>query len=315
MGNPASGLDLAVILVVGILVLSGCRLPATGAGPTVAERTVTPAPVETESPTGVGASPSPSSTTPWDVPGIEGSSADVDALLTAHERHLAGRSYTLVWSRRVSGTGPGIPDTIDEEVAIENESRFRIRITESPAERTSRHYVTYVDRSGVYRLTDEPNASRVDRSLTADVNVTRLFARRPFPVVRSLLGTDAVTLSYVAHDGTRYARLVTRRTPPYLQRNYEYDVREFSATVWVHPDGYLRSVYYQFALVRDGERATVSVRYSYTDVGTTAVTEPRWVERLKSDERLASDGQSTASPGTNPTAAPVSNQTLTASDP
>ena len=305
MGNRASGLDPAVLLVVGLLVLSGCRLPATGPGPTAAERTVTPVPVETRSPAGVGTSPPPSSTTPWDVPGIEGPSVDVDALLGTHERHLTGQSYTLVWSRRVSGTGPGIPDTTEEAVAVENESRVRIRITERPAEDAPRRYVTYVDRSGVYRLTDGPNASRVDRSLTGSVNVTRLFARRPFPVVRSLLNTDAATVSYVAHDGTRYARLVTRRTPPSLQRNYEYDVRGFSATVWVHPDGYLRSVYYQFALVGDGERARVSVRYSYADVGTTTVSEPRWVERLKADERVAPDGQSTRSPTRTPTHALV----------
>jgi hypothetical protein len=255
MGNRTSETGLAAVLVVVLVLLAGCRLPATGTAPAPAEWTVTPAPIEADTAPESG-SPTPQSTTELaGIPGIEGSRVtDVDALLAAHERYLVDRSYTLVWSRRVSGEGPGVPDTTRQEIGVENDSRFRIRVTEVSDDGERGAYVTFVDRTGVYRLTDEPTVSPSAHALARSIDVSRLFARRPLPATRSLLHPDATTVRYVDHDGTRYARLVTRRTPPYLQRNYDHDVREFSATVWVHPDGYLRSVHYQFLLVWDGGR-------------------------------------------------------------
>lgn len=313
MGVRIDGTSPAAILVVALVVLAGCRLPATGpaAGPTVFERTVTPVAVETQSPGSVS-STAASGAQSGEIPGIVGSRVtDVDALLSAHERHLVERSYTLVWSRRVSGQGAGVPDTTRQEVAVENESRFRIRITDVSTGGEQREHVAFVDRTGVYRLGANATVSPSAHALARSIDVRRLFARRPLPVARSLLSPDATTVTYSRHDGTRYARLVTRRLPPSIERTYDHDVRGFSATVWVHPDGYLRSVYYQLTLVRDGGRATVSERYSYAGLGTTVVTEPRWVERLKADAGLTLDGPSTDSPGSTPALTPIPNRTAT----
>ena len=275
-GLPVAG---AVVLVA---VLAGCSaLGPAESRPTRAE-TVTAVPLDQEPTTPTRTVLARGGT---GVPGIDGATVtDVEALLSAHVRYLANHSYRLVWVRRAAGGSGRAANEFRKEFAVENDSRFRVGIDETPASGETENRILYVDRSGLYRRVLEPSASSEAIAGAVEVTARERYATHPLPFVGSVLETGAVDGDVVTHEGTRYTRLVVRSTPPYLERAYtDYEVRRFAATVWVHPDGYLRSVHYEYTLSGAGERVAVEGRYTYADVGTTTVPEPAWVTQLKAD--------------------------------
>lgn len=306
------------LLVVLALVLAGCS--AFGAGDPPPGDTVTPVSLETEAP-----SPTPPT---WQVPGIDGTTiTDEDALLGSHTRYLANRSFTLVWTRQAVGGSGTIGSSYRRDLAVENATTYR-RISVGsfyPGE-----VYTYVDDTGLYRRTVAENGStRAVRRQGGVATPRRRFAVLAVPSADMVIEPGETEVAIVPRGDATYARLVTRSPPEYFAGVYDdYDVRNFSATVWVHPDGYLRSVYYEFTLLdgEDGERIDIEVRYDYTAVGETRVSAPPWVERLRDQPESAVPtptptgtvaengttpaGNGTVTPGMTSTATPSNTSTV-----
>lgn len=297
--------DLGVVLVVALVALAGCNGLAPGGPAGTPTETVTAVPIE--SPTATATATPVPSTFAWLVAG-EG--VAVDDLYESHISVLSNRSFTLVWTRQtVGGSGP-IAASYDRRIAVVNDSTYSRRATGSATDGVVR---TFSDPSGLYRQVEAANGSRQNFSSPDEAtNVRAHYALLGASTVDlHFVGEDA-RVRYVEREGTRYAQLFSTTAPDYLDSVYtEYDVSNFTATVWVHPDRYIRTVYYEYTLADDGERMQVGERFTYTAVGETTLDQPPWVEALRVN-RSTTPTNGTATPAngtvtpTNGTATPTS---------
>lgn len=274
MARPATG-GVSALVVAGLLVLAGCSALVPGGAPPERAETLTPVPLE---PTATEtAAPTP---TGVPVPGVDGDTVtDLDALLAAHVRYLAARSYTLAWTRRVAGGSDPTRTAFRREYAVANGTTYRRRAVDGGDGDMVR---TYVDPTGRYRHVDATGETSRREAAGTVRDPRRRFAALPVSVVDLLVDPDATEVRPVARNGTRYALLVSRTAPRGVDDFYaDADVRAFTAAVWVHPDGYLRTVSYEFTLNGGREPIRMAVRYDYTAVGETAVTRPAWVARFR----------------------------------
>lgn len=276
------------LLVLGILVvLAGCSGLGVGGGPAPPAETVTPVAVATETPTATATESAGERTFAWLVEG----GLDLATLRERHVRTLGNRSFTLVRTRRATGTA-GAPDAItatyERRATVANDTtyaRYRVGTRHDGVVRT------YVDPTGLYRRVDHANGSvstGTAGSLADDARAH--FAGLTGTLVDIFVIPGATDVGFTDRGGTTYARLFSTTPPEYLLAvNADYTVRNYTATVWIHPDGYVRSVYYEYTLLDPGVRVDVAVRYSYEDVGSVTLDRPEWVRTLARDGTVTPD--------------------------
>jgi hypothetical protein len=203
-------------------------------------------------------------------------SIDRRALLGAHLTTLANASFTVRWSRwRSNGSDRPVRPVFRQEAAVENASTYRYRPQGDPIRA---QVEKYGDPSGRYGRWLRPEGASVTGELRASRHsATRRFADIvTYGVVNTLGNPDVVRPT--EQDGQRYL-LVVSRTPPRTLTD-QHSVRNYSATMYVHPDGYIRSLTYQYDFPTDDGWVTVRHRFAFRAVGETTVRRPEWVESL-----------------------------------
>ena len=258
-----------------LVVLAGCGALGSGDGgePTPGG-TVTPAPLPDPGPT---ATPAP---TPRDrlaaFPAIDAEGRiNASELFASHVAYLSTRSYTLTWERRTAGGSGAITQEYDRRVAVGADGTVLVRNEDGGTDPT----VTYGDRDGAYRRVTGPNGSTVS---PASVRLTDPVGERYAETVSfellTFLNRGYDSLEVVTREGRRYARVVSDSVPPQIPETYSaYAVHDFKATLWIAPEGYVRSIHYEFDLRNIDERIAVEWRYTYDRVGRTTVERPAWV--------------------------------------
>lgn len=287
----------ALFAVVAVVAVAGCSAFAPGGGTVTPAETVTPAPVPTA---GGDAAPTATLTDRPDLAQFTGISArrglDVEAVLSAHVEALSTRSYTVEWRRQtVNGSGP-VAREFRRRVAVADDETY-LRRAEGGREGVVT--TTYVSADGAYeRVAGDGNPNVAPVTVRGTDPATRQFARLVAFEMGAFFGAGYEALDVVERDGRAYARLFTTRAPPQLGEIYDaYALRNFTATAWVAPEGYVQAVQYEFDLVGSEDSLTVRWRYAYTDVGATSVDRPPWVdEAANGTEPGDGTGTATVSP-------------------
>jgi len=263
------------VLVGALVVLAGCS-GLTGGGESTATPTgeVTAVPV-TETPT--AATPGTATTTgtpPASLPpGVfANGSVDTGLLAWAHDRALANRSYAWTFElTRLATDGAVATDTTRLELTRDADAF----LVDQPAPDGTEDRALYVaDGTGflaylggnettVLRTDDPGDVSRYDYS-------TRL-------VIRYLTG-PTFDVTTVERDGRVFYRLYTQSGPlPRAADTFGGSVSNFSATAYVTSEGFVRTLAVRYDRPDAPSRDRVRIRFDYTAVGETNVTEPDWL--------------------------------------
>lgn len=284
----------AVALVTVAVVLAGCSAFAPSAGSDEPTATVTPVPVPTDAPGTATETRTPSV---GQFPGISPDGVvDGEALFAAHVAYLSNRSFTVSWSRATAGGSGAAAHSFQRFVAVANGTTYLRR---NAGERFDETETVYVAGGSGYRRLASGNGTRVTRftpSMVTKRDSRERFSRFGAFEVVSFIEQGYNDVDVVERDGRTYARIFTQTAPGQLDAIYDsYDVRNFTGTIWVTQEGYVRAVQYRFELRSNIERIAVAWRYAYTRVGATTVTEPEWVSRARANA-TATPGTATAAP-------------------
>jgi len=245
-------MDWRLVAVALAITLTGC---ATVLDDPSRTETVTPAPVSTPadgSPTG--------SSLP---PGVTGTGvADPEALFDAHRGAIEGRSYTL--RVRVDSGG----QRAERLLRFESPKRYYHRDTEAGSAGTR---TAFADGTRFY--------VRTNRSGSVSYDAGNASAGPSTPTTRLLetfLQVDNATVSKTRLDAeTGYEIRATYDTHPTVAEFQNYSVRAV-----VTSEGRLRSLTASYTRTSGGlEPVDVSYSFRYTEVGSTTVTRPVWVEQ------------------------------------
>jgi|GEM_PF-2785138 len=251
------------ILVAGLCVLAGCG--GFGGQPgTEVRDTVTPAPVPTV-PT-----ESPESASDGVI--------DADRIAADHWRALDGRSHTartsVRWRYR---NGSVYDDTTVHRVRPDRERFHVVAVYARPRGAINRtgHELWYDGERSFYRVESQDDGP-VFRQLETEVAIQYpgaslirgLFTRlRPVDVRQTAFGSTVVTGPVSGVYG--------------LQGLSQFrDERNVTMAAHITPDGYVGRIAIGFdAIVRD-RPVQAQITIAFTDVGSTRVTEPAWVENV-----------------------------------
>jgi hypothetical protein len=280
MERRRASANAGAVLVAVLVVLAGCNglVPAGSDQESTPRETLTAVPLETpaETPT---ATPQ-SARFDWFV---DNCSVDMDALLVRHTRTLANRSFVLFWHRRATGGSGTVGENFRNRIVVRNDSTYSRRQTGTFTDGVDE---TYIDPSGIYRRVEAENGSVRTTAFPGRASGARTrFALLAGSVAELRFNPNGARIGTAEHGGTRYLRLYSTEPPEYLVSIYQdYEFQNFSSTIWVHPDGYIRTVQFEFTLVNDSQRIAVSERYTYGGVGETTLERPDWAAGLDPDE-------------------------------
>lgn len=261
-----------VVAVVGLAVLAGC--PAGGspdaAGDSV--ETVTPAPVPTT------ARPLP--------PGVTGDGVSTPTLVDAHVRRLGATSYTLSVRRRVTtanGTASVFERTRFVAAGAETYAGRYNRTVENPVVVLSTRAVEYWT-AGTGYATRHREQGRVVYAAWSTVGRPIRDVDRSRRLARTLATFDlrvtGRTTGAVVVSGRQPGSASTLTTPPFVT-----DPHNATLTARVTTDGLVTDWRYAY----DGHVGQREVRVVHdvqvTDVGTTTVVRPAWVDEVRNGSR------------------------------
>ncbi|WP_436932266.1 hypothetical protein [Halosimplex halobium] len=276
-------------VVATLVLVAGCSAVPFGSGdprrgPT---DTVTPVPV-TDGPT-------PTRTLPDDLPPgvLANGTVDADALTSAHAAHLVNRTYT--WSVSYDTDGAD-GDRLVRRLVVGRET-FTVSQTRGE---TGRNVSLYVNATGGYLRAVEAGETRYDLLPLPGRPEDYDFATVP---VRQMFDDRRVSVSTVERGDRTYYRLYAAGDPPPAVGPAEATISRFSATAYVTPEGFVRSMAAEYDRVVDGERARVTMRYDYSRLGESNPTPPDWlgeVPRLSTPAPADPDAtpEGTATPDT-----------------
>jgi hypothetical protein len=255
---------LVPVAVAVLILLAGC---GGGAGPS----TDTPTPT-TETPTATPAGPSASPPSPADLDGVNESGADVRTLVTGHRDALTGRSLTL------------------EFTVVNNDSRTKlteyVATGASPlllrSEANGRSQASYVANGTTYVRTTQDGEPSYRTS-----NRTTGLTRPASYTGASDIGQYMRALDYepngtAVENGTGV--LVLEATEggfnetAMAEQNVTVD--SFRSTASVDEDGVIRTFVYHVEGTNSGEPFTYTTRIRVSDVGSTDVPRPDWLDEV-----------------------------------
>lgn len=269
--DTRSGVALAVA---GLVVLAGCSgLPGGSSGgadtPTL---TPVPMPEETDTPPADGAAGSPA-------PGVSlDGTVNVSRLVAAHEAYLETRTYQ--WVLRY-GLSSGRPDSLSgnftRHVTV-GEDAFLVEHVNHGLAANLSLYVT--DGQG-YLRTVRANYPRYDR--LDDVRSHYSYALAAELLRRHVAGFS-FNVTVVERGGRTFYRLHTAGTDVAEPlADLDRTVSNYTATAYVTSDGFVRTLVVDYDQGRGDDVEHVSIRYDYTDVGSTTLDRPEWVSQVPTD--------------------------------
>ena len=263
---------LRALAVAALLVVAGCNVPASDPAPDTA--TVTPAPVPESTATGPEVF----------APGVTGDGVTTPTRLArAHARTLEATSYTVnqtLVQRFDNGTLRS--RYVTHARFAPEQGRFRASLQQVDREegdrvrrRTRRFgdgeraYVANTEANDTtYRLLRYPDgeprppSSVYVRNLTNSGTIERLFTL-----------VDTRTVGTFTENGTRYAR-VRSSEPAALP-----PLQNVTLVATISERGVVAQYRVEYDVVRTG-RVEATIVVSYTDLGTTTVDRPAWVDRV-----------------------------------
>lgn len=255
------------VLAVFLMVLTGCSA-LSGSGTVDRTETVTPIPVTTAT----EGTPTLQDDLPAGV--YANGTIDVRQLIAAHRSSVAGHTYTWEFRQDVAREGSGSVDNV-----------FTQRVTVGPTaylfEQTSmglfQNRSLYAEDVG-YHKTESDNETRFDQRTEPRDAQSYVFAGE---VLRTYLVDVNLGVSVARDTDQTYYRLHSGdgTVPRPLDRS-GMRVRDYRVTAFVTSEGLVRTVAVQYRRVGPGPNRSVSIRYEYTDIGSTTVTEPDWVSRV-----------------------------------
>jgi hypothetical protein len=263
----------AVFLLVVLVALAGCSLPSgdlTGA-------TETPGDDGSDEPT---PSPTPAFSYPagYGETGVE----NVSRALETHRSTLTGASgFQVVYSAAVEGGDRSSVVTYDVRAEPPSErALLRFNVT---SENVEGYYAQYYDNDTMYVASRQPGDENTTYSQTRQSYSADQFAGSDW-LFRPVLENVSFESSRVAtRDGERVVEYSEGRLRDSGQlptgRLQSGNVTDFSATMVVGSDGYVRSLEYRAAVVDGGAERRLSVSIQVTNVGETTVREPDWIDR------------------------------------
>jgi hypothetical protein len=278
------------LLVVVVVVGAGCSaVPFGDADPGVAE-TVTPVPVPderataTDPPTATGRLP----------PGVAANGTlDLAALVDAHRTVLGDQSFA--WTVDFdTATGVSAPagQQFRRQVRVDDESYLVDQTVPGPTPNRT----LYVDDSGAFLRTEFGNGSADAVVVARSDYESYVFTRAALTQYLDSLTVDATT---VERDGRTFYRLYSAgERPPAYASDQPALVTNYTATVYVTPEGLVRTLAVSYDRGREEMQRHVSVRYDYTEVGTTNVTRPDWVDDVPRAPRTDDETTETDAAGT-----------------
>jgi len=295
------------IAVLFLAALAGCNVLSTPDDAAVTE-TVTPVPVPsiTDSATTADHTTATVGRTLDGFPGISaGSGVDLDVLLEAHVAVLSSNSYTVEWARWTAGGDGAVSQQFERRVDVADDDTYLRR---DEGVRSGNTTTTYVDGTiGFRRVVGDGGVTVDSVSVRRDDAARERFAQLVYFEVRTFFEAGSDDLTVVERDGRPYARVFTTRRPSTLAEIYDaYTLQNFTATMWIAPEGYVQAVHYEFDLVDPETTIAVEWRYSYTDIGETTVDKPPWVPENATDtSRVNGTDATPAGETTGLTAAPT----------
>lgn len=272
------GMDGRALVVVGLVVLTGCSIVADGGESQRSVETLTPAPVPTTAPTDTAA-PSPLP------PGVTtGGTISPSALASAHVREVIGQSY--VWAERrrtLTATGDG------NWTEARNRTRT-VRLEAGDTYRWSRSrrvvwtgltlgYQPAIERyaDGDTRYVREEDVDGPlyrARPATNDSQVVALVAANR---IQSYLSLRNVSVSVGRIDGQR-RYWVESRGGGVVDGEYAANL---SVGAVVTPDGFVRRLSVTYTTERRGTPTRIEYEFAYRQVGNVTVSPPDWLPEAR----------------------------------
>jgi len=287
----ANAAPIAAVLVVAAVLVAGAALPTTGGGG-VSVDDATPANV-TDGVRPVGAAPNATAAngtaTNASADGAaafpDGLSAggvvDAEALASAHERVVEGRSYRFEYHFAGPASEEGFGDyrRISLSATVEAGERYLVEgrfVPGNASEPTVSVAVFANDRTQLIR-----------RSVGGEVSYRRgLPGQGPgvtddaTDLVIRLLGAQDSAVIPLEDAETDAAFDVRVRDDP---RTVPGDVRGYRAGALVDGDGFVRQLEASYTRIVDGEARQVQAGFEYDDVGVAVVERPAWYDEAVGD--------------------------------
>ena len=261
-------LTSAMVLAL-VVVLAGCSgLGAIGGGDPTVEETVTPAPVPTDA---VEYSP-----------GIAKSGVSTDVVMETHERQMRETNYTFRSQQRVVGTNGTMWVTNRTRKIANGDGAYAGRIDRSVREFPLGRFaapIEYWGNESVYSsrriLTDRTSFYGWSRSDQTDTFTSLPLIGRTLEAIRLSVVERPGGVTLVGESLSDPERLPS---PPYLQ-----NPRNVSLTVKVTEDGVIS----RWRLAYDATLANQTVQVTrdarLTDIGSTTVDRPDWVDAARAE--------------------------------
>jgi hypothetical protein len=294
------------LAVTGLVVLAGCSAVPLGGQATDSTQTLTPVPVErtestpTQSPTPVADPP----------PGVfTNGTVYVDRLVFAHINYVRDRSYRWTFSTNRTNDDPNASNQQFVRRAAVDGDTYLFREA-SPDTNTSQS-LFFEDGMGYARITTDdttefrPVGDSVEGSqyLLVDTAIERFLTGLSFEV------------DVVQRDGQTFYRLYAPDGPvPPAVRSDRSRVWNYTATAYVTPEGFVRTLAVDYDREFGSVSEDVSVRLRYTDVESTALTRPDWVGRITPRPTTAPPTNATTTAPPSRTATPPTDATTDPSD-
>lgn len=263
-----------------------------------------PAPTPHETVTPVSLTPAATATPgPSLPPGVsDGGPLRTARLQYAHDAALANTTYTLVITQRItlSGTTTSTRRVLSRVTVGETATLATFRRSDGGVNRS-----LYLNGSEGYQRSVTGGNATVAAVDPADESPEVLGVR----AIQWYLSDVEFTATAVERDGTRLYRLYSSpgRAPAAVTTDprVKANVWNYTATAYVTPAGFVRTVVVDYGLTSRPVQGSVSIRVEYTAVGETTVSRPEWVPTAS---RRTATPPSTADPGTpGATATPAPN--------
>jgi hypothetical protein len=271
-----------------------------------------PAPRETATP--VSLTPAGTATPgPSLPPGVsDGGALQTARLQRAHDATLANTTYTLVITQRItlSGTTTSTQRALSRVAVGETATLATIRRSNGGVNRS-----LYLTGSEGYQRSVTGGNTTVTAVDPTDESL-EVFGTRP---IQWYLSDVEFAATAVERDGTRLYRLYSPpgRAPAAVTTDprVKANVWNYTATAYVTPAGFVRTVAVDYELTSRPVRGSVSLRIEYTAVGETTVSRPEWVPTPSRRTATPSSTPKLGTPGTSTTAGPNASGTSTTAEP
>lgn len=172
--------------------------------------------------------------------------------------------------------------TVDVNVtqSVETAERRALRQTNIGARRQAEFYAN----GTVYVRTDLPGSNTTYDSREQPLNLRSVSGRRfVAPVIANVTYGEATRVNRGGEQLVRYESRKLTSTSGLFGKNVSMaDVSEFSATILVGADGVVRHAEYGATVDRPQGERTLSVAIDVSDINSTTVRRPNWVDQAAS---------------------------------